>query len=133
VVEEQPEFVVVGMDSRFYERLAQATAAHPGRARFIGTTPIAPFRRSGGCAGAGRCWLSWNGNRRSADGHRQAGDGVLIEQRWPGPPAPERQQRGRLGDRLETDILGGQRPAGNCAGAERSHRRRDPWPVGYPA
>jgi len=110
LVEEGAEYVVVGMDFQVcYERLAQATLQIRAGARFIGTNPDKTFPSERGIVPGAGALLAFleaaTGVTPTVIGKPEA---VLIEQALArlGTPASA---TAILGDRLETDILAGQR------------------------
>jgi 4-nitrophenyl phosphatase len=110
LVEDRAEYVVVGMDFTIcYERLAQASLQIRAGARFIGTNPDRTFPSEQGIvpgAGALMAFLE------AATGVTPTIIGkpgtALLEQAMARMGA-HATTTGMLGDRLETDILGGQR------------------------
>jgi 4-nitrophenyl phosphatase len=110
LVEEDAEFVVVGMDFTVcYERLAQATFQIRAGAEFIGTNPDRTFPSERGIMPGAGSLLAFleaaTGVRPTVIGKPEA---AMMEQalaRMGAEPA----STAILGDRLETDILAGQR------------------------
>lgn len=110
LVEEEAEFVVAGMDFAIcYERLAQATLQIRAGARFIGTNPDKTFPSERGIVpGAGSILAFLEAATGVAPTVIGKPGTAMIEQALVRLGA----QPGRtamLGDRLETDILAGQR------------------------
>lgn len=110
LVEEEAEYVVVGMDFRIcYERLAQATLQIRAGARFIGTNPDKTFPSERGIVPGAGALLAF----------LEAATGVTPTVIGKPERAMMDQAMARLGasagttavlgDRLETDILAGQR------------------------
>jgi len=110
LVEEQPEFVVVGMDFNVcYERLAQATLHIRAGARFIGTNADRTFPSERGIVpGAGALLALLETATDVAPTVIGKPGTALIEQALARLGA-RAATTGMLGDRLETDILAGQR------------------------
>jgi 4-nitrophenyl phosphatase len=110
LVEEDAEFVVVGMDFEIcYERLAQATLEIRAGARFVGTNPDKTFPSERGIVPGAGSILAF---LEAATGVTPIVIGkpgtAMIDQalgRLDAQPACT----AMLGDRLETDILAGQR------------------------
>ncbi len=110
LVEEDAEFVVAGMDFTVcYERLAQATFQIRAGAEFIGTNPDRTFPSERGIMPGAGSLLAFleaaSGVRPTVIGKPEA---AMMEQalaRMGADPATT----AILGDRLETDILAGQR------------------------
>jgi 4-nitrophenyl phosphatase len=110
LVEEDPEYVVVGMDFRIcYERLAQATLHIRAGASFVGTNPDLTFPSERGIVpGAGALLAlleAGSGVKPRVIGKPET---ALMEQAMLRLGA-SRDTAAALGDRLETDIVGGQR------------------------
>lgn len=110
LMEEQPDYVIAGMDFNVcMERLAQATLHIRAGARFIGTNPDLTFPSERGIVPGAGALLAL----------LQAATGVVPQIIGkPGTAMVEqalaylgatRDTTGMLGDRLETDILAGQR------------------------
>jgi 4-nitrophenyl phosphatase len=109
LVEENAEFVVVGMDSAIcYERLAQATLLIRAGARFIGTNPDKTFPSERGIVPGAGSLLAF---LETASGVSPTVIGkpapAMIEQALARTGA-DAVSAAMLGDRLETDILAGQ-------------------------
>jgi 4-nitrophenyl phosphatase len=110
LVDDGAEFVVVGMDFTVcYERLAQATRQIRAGATFIGTNPDRTFPSERGIMPGAGSLLAFleaaTDVRPTVIGKPEA---AMLEQalaRMGAPPATA----AILGDRLETDILAGQR------------------------
>ena len=110
LVEDEAEFVVVGMDSSVcYESLALATLLISAGARFIGTNPDRTFPSERGIVPGAGSLLAFleaaTGVTPTVIGKPQT---IMIEQaleRLGAHPS----ETGMLGDRLETDILAGKR------------------------
>jgi 4-nitrophenyl phosphatase len=110
LVEDDAEFVVAGMDFTVcYERLAQATFQIRAGAEFIGTNPDRTFPSERGIMPGAGSLLAFleaaTGVKPTVIGKPEA---AMMEQslaRMGAEPATT----GILGDRLETDILAGQR------------------------
>jgi 4-nitrophenyl phosphatase len=110
LVEEQPEYVVVGMDFNVcYERLAQATLHIRAGAQFIGTNADRTFPSERGIVPGAGALLAL---LETATGVTPTVIGkpgtAMIEQALIQLGA-RAATTGMLGDRLETDILAGQR------------------------
>jgi 4-nitrophenyl phosphatase len=110
LVEENAEFVVAGMDFRVcYERLARATLQIRAGARFIGTNPDKTFPSERGIVPGAGSILAFletaTGVTPTVIGKPET---AMIEQALTRLGA-EPTRAAMLGDRLETDILAGQR------------------------
>jgi 4-nitrophenyl phosphatase len=110
LVEENAEFVVVGMDFTVcYERLAQATFQIRAGAEFIGTNPDRTFPSERGIMPGAGSLLAFleaaTGVRPMVIGKPEA---AMMEQALARMGA-QPDTTAILGDRLETDILAGQR------------------------
>jgi 4-nitrophenyl phosphatase len=110
LVEEGAEFVVVGMDfTACYERLAQATFQIRAGAAFIGTNPDRTFPSERGIMPGAGSLLAFleaaTGVRPKVIGKPEA---AMVEQALARMRA-RAATTAMLGDRLETDILAGQR------------------------
>jgi 4-nitrophenyl phosphatase len=110
LVEEDPEYVVAGMDfSICYERLAQATLHIRAGAGFVGTNPDLTFPSERGIVpGAGALLAlleAATGVKPRIIGKPET---TMMEQAMLRLGAA-RETTAALGDRLETDILAGQR------------------------
>jgi 4-nitrophenyl phosphatase len=110
LVEERPEYVVVGMDfSVCYERLAQATLHIRAGARFIGTNADRTFPSERGIVpGAGALLALLETATGVAPTVIGKPGTAMIEQALTRLGA-RAATAGMLGDRLETDILAGRR------------------------
>jgi len=114
LVEEEADFVVAGMDfSICFERLAQAALRIRAGARFIGTNPDRTFPSERGIIPGAGSLLAFleaaTGVTPTIIGKPQT---AMLDQALSYLGA-ERWSTAMLGDRLETDILAGQR-AGLC-------------------
>jgi 4-nitrophenyl phosphatase len=110
LVDDDAEYVVAGMDFNIgYERLAEATLQIRAGARFIGTNPDKTFPSERGIVPGAGSLLAFleaaTGVRPRVIGKPQT---ILVEQALARMGAAP-QASGMLGDRLETDILAGQR------------------------
>jgi 4-nitrophenyl phosphatase len=110
LVEDTVDYVVVGMDFAIcYERLAQAALLIRAGARFVGTNPDRTFPSERGIVpGAGALLAFLEAATGVAPTVIGKPGGTMIEQglaRMGAAPA----STAMLGDRLETDILAGQR------------------------
>jgi 4-nitrophenyl phosphatase len=114
LVEDDAEFVVVGMDFTIcYERLAQASLQIRAGARFIGTNPDLTFPSEQGIVpGAGSLLAFLEAATGVAPRIIGKPQTAMVEQALARMGA-QAAATGMLGDRLETDILAGQR-AGLC-------------------
>jgi 4-nitrophenyl phosphatase len=110
LVEEDAEFVVAGMDFRVcYERLAQATLQIRAGAHFIGTNPDKTFPSERGIVpGAGSILAFLETSTGVTPTVIGKPETAMIEQALARLGA-ESAHAAMLGDRLETDILAGQR------------------------
>ncbi len=110
LVEEEAEYVVVGMDFRVcYERLAQATLQIRAGARFIGTNPDLTFPSERGIIpGAGALLAFLQAATGVAPIVIGKPETAMIDQALARLGASAA-TAAILGDRLETDILAGQR------------------------
>jgi 4-nitrophenyl phosphatase len=109
-VEDNAEFVVAGMDFEIcYERLAQATLLIRGGARFVGTNPDRTFPSERGIVPGAGSLLAFleaaTGVVPTIIGKPEAAMMVQALARMAARP----EATAVLGDRLETDILAGQR------------------------
>jgi 4-nitrophenyl phosphatase len=110
LVEDEPEYVVAGMDFMVcYERLAQATLHIRAGAQFIGTNPDKTFPSERGIVpGAGSLLAlleTATGVRPTVIGKPETAMMQQAMARMGAQPS----RTAVLGDRLETDILAGQR------------------------
>lgn len=110
LVEDDAEFVVVGMDfTACYERLAQATQQIRAGAEFIGTNPDRTFPSERGIMPGAGSLLAFleaaTGVRPTVIGKPET---AMLEQALAHMRA-QAATTAMLGDRLETDILAGQR------------------------
>jgi 4-nitrophenyl phosphatase len=110
LVEDDAEYVVVGMDFTVcYERLAQATFQIRAGAEFIGTNPDRSFPSERGIMPGAGSLLAFleaaTGVRPTVIGKPETS---MLEQALTQMGA-QAATTGMLGDRLETDILAGQR------------------------
>jgi HAD superfamily hydrolase (TIGR01457 family) len=110
VVEDEPEFVVAGMDFTVcYERLAQATLHIRAGARFVGTNPDKTFPSEQGIVPGAGALLAFleaaTGVTPTVIGKPET---AMMDQALACLGA-ERDRTAVLGDRLETDILAGRR------------------------
>jgi 4-nitrophenyl phosphatase len=110
LVEDDAEYVVAGMDFAIcYERLAQATLQIRAGARFIGTNPDKTFPSERGIVpGAGSLLALLEVASDVAPSIVGKPEVAMMEQALARMDAVS-STTGMLGDRLETDILAGQR------------------------
>jgi 4-nitrophenyl phosphatase len=110
LVEEEAEYVVVGMDFRIsYERLAEATLLLRGGAQFVATNPDRTFPSERGIVPGTGALLAF---LEAATDKRPTVIGkpgtAMVEQALASMDA-DAETTVMLGDRLETDILAGER------------------------
>jgi 4-nitrophenyl phosphatase len=110
LVEDEPEYVVAGMDFTVcYERLAQATLHIRAGAHFIGTNPDKTFPSERGIVPGAGSLLAFletaTGVRPTVIGKPETAMMQQAMARMGAQPA----RTAVVGDRLETDILAGQR------------------------
>ena len=110
LVEDDAEYVVAGMDfSICYERLARGHPPHPGRGAFVGTNPDLTFPSERGIVPGAGSLLAFleaaTGVTPTIIGKPET---AMMEQALARMGA-EAATTAMLGDRLETDILAGQR------------------------
>jgi 4-nitrophenyl phosphatase len=109
-VEEQPEFVVVGMDFDVcYERLAQATLHIRAAARFIGTNADRTFPSERGIVPGAGALLALLETATGVTPTVIGKPGTAMVEQALARLGAHAATAGMLGDRLETDILAGRR------------------------
>lgn len=110
LVEDRAEFVVAGMDFTVcYERLAQATLLIRGGARFIGTNPDRTFPSERGIVPGAGSLLAFLETATDIKPTIIGKPGVAMMEQALARMGARAATTAMLGDRLETDILGGQR------------------------
>ena len=110
LVEERPEYVVVGMDFHVcYERLAQATLQIRGGARFIGTNSDRTFPSERGIVPGAGALLALLETATGVAPVVIGKPGTAMVEQALARLGADAATAGMLGDRLETDILAGRR------------------------
>jgi len=110
LVEEQSEYVVVGMDFNVcYERLAQATLQIRAGARFIGTNADRTFPSERGIVPGAGALLALLETATGVTPTVIGKPGTAMIEQALARMGARAATTGMLGDRLETDILAGQR------------------------
>lgn len=110
LVEEDAEYVVAGMDFAVcYERLAQATLQIRAGARFIGTNPDKTFPSERGIVPGAGSLLAFLEAATGLTPTVIGKPGTAMMEQALAHMAAEPARTAMLGDRLETDILAGQR------------------------
>jgi 4-nitrophenyl phosphatase len=110
LVEEAPEYVVAGMDFTIcYERLAQATLHIRAGAQFIGTNPDLTFPSERGIVPGAGSLLAFLQAATGVEPTIIGKPGTAMIEQALAHMGAQAQTTAMLGDRLETDILAGQR------------------------
>jgi 4-nitrophenyl phosphatase len=110
LVEDDPEYVVAGMDFTIcYERLAQATLHIRAGARFIGTNPDKTFPSQPALVPGAGTLLAFLETATGVTPTVIGKPGTAMMDQALARMAAQRGASAILGDRLETDILAGQR------------------------
>jgi 4-nitrophenyl phosphatase len=110
LVEEEAEYVVAGMDFTIcYERLAQATLQIRAGAQFIGTNPDKTFPSERGIVPGAGSLLAFLGAATGVDPEVIGKPGTAMMAQALARMGARPEASAVLGDRLETDILAGQR------------------------
>ncbi|MGD9047149.1 MAG: TIGR01457 family HAD-type hydrolase [Anaerolineae bacterium] len=110
LVEDQAEYVVVGMDfSVCYERLAQATLQIRAGAPFIGTNPDLTFPSEQGIVPGAGSLLAFLEAATSVTPTVIGKPGTAMMEQALAHLSAQPANTAMVGDRLETDILAGQR------------------------
>jgi 4-nitrophenyl phosphatase len=110
LVEEEAEFVVAGMDFAIgYERLAQATLLIRAGAQFIGTNPDRTFPSERGMVPGAGSLLAFLETATGVAPTVIGKPGTAMMEQALARMGAQASTTAMLGDRLETDILAGQR------------------------
>jgi len=110
LVEEKAEYVVAGMDFTIcYERLAQATLQIRAGARFIGTNPDKTFPSERGIVPGAGSLLAFLEAATGGTPEVIGKPGTVMMEQALARLGARPEAAAVLGDRLETDILAGQR------------------------
>jgi 4-nitrophenyl phosphatase len=110
LVDDNAEFVVAGMDFAFhYDRLAEATLQIRAGAQFIGTNPDRTFPSERGIMPGAGSLLAFLETATDVKPAVIGKPGTAMLEQAMAQMGAEAANTGMLGDRLETDILAGQR------------------------